>query len=210
MSSSSLKKLNLTMGKPTVTLKSGREKKLKNTKKNAKGVKHDRRKNVGNNSDIDMSTEWSIPTVEMKIQDHNAKLVRALLEWYDLEHRDLPWRRTPYSKKRKITEVKVKGHGSNEGNENVNIDSNHDQQQFAYMVWVSEMMLQQTQVSRVEEYFVRWMNRWPTLEAFATNAREEVRHRYNIDSKWVSECHGKSLFLSEFRLKVSEQMPLLA
>lgn len=64
----------------------------------------------------------------------------ALIRWFTIEQRDLPWRynRTPYS------------------------------------VWVSEMMLQQTQVSVVIPYFLRWMERFPTIEALAESSIEEV------------------------------------
>jgi A/G-specific adenine glycosylase len=40
-----------------------------------------------------------------------------------------------------------------------------------YAVWVSEIMLQQTQVERVREFFVRFMERFPTVDALAA-ARE--------------------------------------
>jgi A/G-specific adenine glycosylase len=36
-----------------------------------------------------------------------------------------------------------------------------------YAIWVSEVMLQQTQVSTVIPYFERWMARFPTVEALA-------------------------------------------
>ena len=36
-----------------------------------------------------------------------------------------------------------------------------------YEVWVSEVMLQQTQVTVVVEYFQRWMNLFPTVQALA-------------------------------------------
>ena len=32
-----------------------------------------------------------------------------------------------------------------------------------YAVWISETMLQQTQVSTVKDYFVRWMERFPDV-----------------------------------------------
>ena len=35
-------------------------------------------------------------------------------------------------------------------------------------VWVTECMAQQTQLSRVAEYWTRWMRKWPTLEVRAT------------------------------------------
>ena len=43
-----------------------------------------------------------------------------------------------------------------------------------YRVWVSEIMLQQTQVKTVLPYFERWMQRFPTLEALATATEQDV------------------------------------
>ena len=43
-----------------------------------------------------------------------------------------------------------------------------------YSTWISEVMLQQTQVSVVIPYFAQWMERFPTIEALATASWEEV------------------------------------
>ncbi len=43
-----------------------------------------------------------------------------------------------------------------------------------YRVWVSEVMLQQTQVAVVIPYFERWMKKFPTLESLAAASPEEV------------------------------------
>lgn len=43
-----------------------------------------------------------------------------------------------------------------------------------YAVWVSEVMLQQTQVDRVRGYFERWMERFPTVYELAEASVEEV------------------------------------
>lgn len=43
-----------------------------------------------------------------------------------------------------------------------------------YSVWVSEMMLQQTQVATVLPYFKRWMETLPTLQAVANAPEEQV------------------------------------
>lgn len=43
-----------------------------------------------------------------------------------------------------------------------------------YHVWVSEVMLQQTQVAVVKPYYRRWMEKYPTLEALAQAKEEEV------------------------------------
>ncbi|MGM0522050.1 MAG: A/G-specific adenine glycosylase [Pseudomonadota bacterium] len=45
-----------------------------------------------------------------------------------------------------------------------------------YRVWVSEIMLQQTQVATVIDYFNRFMARFPTLEALALAPQDEVLH----------------------------------
>lgn len=44
----------------------------------------------------------------------------------------------------------------------------------AYHVWVSEVMLQQTQASVVVPYFLRWMERFPTLEDLGQAPVEDV------------------------------------
>ncbi|HEY6780667.1 MAG TPA: A/G-specific adenine glycosylase [Thermoleophilaceae bacterium] len=43
-----------------------------------------------------------------------------------------------------------------------------------YAVLVSEVMLQQTQVSRVVSRFEAWMERWPSIEAFAAASTADV------------------------------------
>jgi A/G-specific adenine glycosylase len=62
----------------------------------------------------------------------------ALLAWYDRHARDLPWRARP---------------GANAPD--------------PYRVWLSEVMLQQTQVASVIPYFETFTARWPSFEAHA-------------------------------------------
>lgn len=45
-----------------------------------------------------------------------------------------------------------------------------------YRVWVSEIMLQQTQVTTVIPYFERFMQHYPTVEALAAASQDEVLH----------------------------------
>ncbi|NWV67190.1 MUTYH glycosylase, partial [Malurus elegans] len=71
-----------------------------------------------------------------------------LLSWYDRCKRDLPWRALA------ATEPDADRRG--------------------YAVWVSEIMLQQTQVATVIDYYNRWMQKWPTLQALAQASLEEV------------------------------------
>ncbi len=70
-----------------------------------------------------------------------------------------------------------------------------------YAVWVSEVMLQQTQVATVLPYYARWMARFPTVEALAKADEQEVlalwqglgyyrRAKLLLQgSRWVAE-HG--------------------
>ncbi|KAI1139654.1 DNA glycosylase [Hypoxylon sp. FL0543] len=44
----------------------------------------------------------------------------------------------------------------------------------AYEVWISEVMLQQTRVAAVVDYWDRWMARWPTIQDLAAAAPDEV------------------------------------
>jgi A/G-specific adenine glycosylase len=45
-----------------------------------------------------------------------------------------------------------------------------------YRVWVSEVMLQQTQVATVMPYYLRFMSSFPTVEALAAVGLDEVLH----------------------------------
>lgn len=65
---------------------------------------------------------------------------KALLAWYDVHKRAMPWRDI------------------------------HD----PYATWVSETMLQQTQVSTVKSYYARFMEAFPTLEKLAEAPEEQV------------------------------------
>ena len=64
----------------------------------------------------------------------------ALLDWYDRNARDLPWRRF----------------------------------KDPYAIWVSEIMLQQTQVGTVIPYWERWMKRFPTVDSLADAGEDEI------------------------------------
>ncbi|NWX37276.1 MUTYH glycosylase, partial [Notiomystis cincta] len=79
-----------------------------------------------------------------------AALRGNLLAWYDRCKRDLPWR------------ALVRGHIGKRG------------PALPPAVWVSEIMLQQTQVATVIDYYNRWMQKWPTLQALAQASLEEV------------------------------------
>jgi A/G-specific adenine glycosylase len=73
-----------------------------------------------------------------------ASASEALLAWYDVHKRDLPWRAKP-------------GEASD-----------------PYRVWLSEIMLQQTTVAAVIPYYRAFLARWPDVNVLATASQDEV------------------------------------
>ena len=43
-----------------------------------------------------------------------------------------------------------------------------------YQVWLSEVILQQTRVSQGMDYYLRFIERWPSVEALAQATEEDV------------------------------------
>lgn len=75
----------------------------------------------------------------------SATVSALLLDWYDRNARDLPWRARPGSPRPD-----------------------------PYRVWLSEVMLQQTTVAAVAPYFAKFTETWPTVEALAAAPEDEV------------------------------------
>ncbi len=79
------------------------------------------------------------------MQRPNSRLIqKQLLGWYDRHRRSFPWRVTP------------------------------GQTPDAYLVWLSEIMLQQTGTATVVAYYHRFTKRWPTVHALANASLDEV------------------------------------
>ncbi|CAN6326122.1 unnamed protein product [Urochloa humidicola] len=91
----------------------------------------------------------SVPAAAAAAAAAPAALRAQLLRWYDAHRRDLPWRRA----------------------------SGGDEER-AYAVWVSEVMLQQTRVPVVVGYYERWMARWPSVRSLAAATQEEVNEMW--------------------------------
>jgi A/G-specific adenine glycosylase len=77
------------------------------------------------------------------------RVAAALLAWYDKHHRDLPWRVPP---------------------RDLAAGSRAD----PYRVWLSEIMLQQTTVEAVKPYFLKFIERWPTVSDLATADSDDI------------------------------------
>ena len=69
-----------------------------------------------------------------------------------------------------------------------------------YAVWVSEVMLQQTQVSVVVPYFKRWMTLFPTISALAKAAPEQVIKAWEGLGYYsrARNLHAGAKFLSDY------------
>ncbi len=81
--------------------------------------------------------------------EFETREAEALLRWYDRSARILPWRVSP-------------------------IDRAAGIRADPYRVWMSEVMLQQTTVAAVKEYFHRFTTRWPTVESLAAAEDADV------------------------------------
>jgi A/G-specific adenine glycosylase len=81
---------------------------------------------------------------QLPLRPAGPDTVQALLDWYDRERRDLPWRSAP----------------------GVRAD--------AYRVWLSEIMLQQTTVKAVTPYFEKFLSTWPSVSALAAANLDDV------------------------------------
>lgn len=73
------------------------------------------------------------------MEDHDS-LSYQLAQWYDANHRQMPWRKT----------------------------------KDAYTIWLSEIILQQTQVIQGTPYFEKFINEIPTLKNLAESSEDKV------------------------------------
>ncbi|MBI1234449.1 MAG: A/G-specific adenine glycosylase [Alphaproteobacteria bacterium] len=82
-------------------------------------------------------------------RDTITRLRGELLDWYDRSGRTLPWRIRPD-------------------------DREAGRVADPYSVWLSEIMLQQTTVPHATPYWLRFLDRWPTVEALAAAPDDDV------------------------------------
>ncbi len=85
----------------------------------------------------------------MRETDETNALPRLLLEWYDVHARAMPWRVAPTERKAGVRPD-------------------------PYRIWLSEVMLQQTTVATVRDYFQRFTARWPTVADLAAAEDADV------------------------------------
>lgn len=79
------------------------------------------------------------------MQNISAKL----LDWYDVHARELPWRVSPQKRA-------------------------HGIMPDPYRVWMSEIMLQQTTVATVKDYFLKFTDKWPDVIALSEASEDDV------------------------------------
>lgn len=83
---------------------------------------------------------YTAPMFHSFSQNDVVQVAEALLRWFEIHKRPLPWR----------------------------------QQYTPYEIWISEVMLQQTQMERGVSYFLRWMTRFPDVRSVAEAPEEEI------------------------------------
>lgn len=82
----------------------------------------------------------------------------------------------------------------------------------AYRVWVSEIMLQQTQVTTVIPYFLRFMERFPDISLLANSSVDEVLHLWSGLGYYsrARNLHQTARIIHEkFQGKFPDQLSLL-
>mmetsp|Transcript_8147 Transcript_8147/g.24533 ORF Transcript_8147/g.24533 Transcript_8147/m.24533 type:complete len:443 (+) Transcript_8147:85-1413(+) len=105
------------------------------------------RRSNGSSGEKKRRREWSIEIRDVE------QLHKELLPWYKEHHRRLPWRAEPFDAARNRSENSPGA---------------------PYPVWVSEIMLQQTRVATVIDYYNRWMSVFSSVEALANADLERV------------------------------------
>lgn len=103
-----------------------------------------------------VSCKSNVEDIEDFSPQEVVKIRVSLLRWYYENQRVLPWR------------INQDEEEKEEGGED-------EREARAYAVWVSEVMLQQTRVSTVIDYYNRWMEKWPNFRHLA-EASQEVFH----------------------------------
>ncbi|KAL7930262.1 DNA glycosylase [Trichoderma chlorosporum] len=85
---------------------------------------------------------------------------KALLSWFDSvsQSRSMPWRKAWVDPKTISDPTELR----------------QTLEKRAYEVWISEIMLQQTRVAVVIDYWSRWMDKWPTIHDLAAAKPEDV------------------------------------
>jgi A/G-specific adenine glycosylase len=87
---------------------------------------------------------YSRPAMKPEISEQILSVPHKLLNWYDKNKRLMPWRPRDGSRPD------------------------------AYNVWLSEIMLQQTQVATAIPYFEKFLNRWPSIFKLAEANLDDV------------------------------------
>lgn len=93
----------------------------------------------------------------LMLDDYSSR--KALLNWFDgiSTKRSMPWRKAW---------IDPKDHQPD--------DLRHLLERRAYEVWISEIMLQQTRVAVVIDYWNRWMAKWPSIHDLAAASADDV------------------------------------
>eukprot|EP01097_Dermamoeba_algensis_P011583 TRINITY_DN9008_c0_g1_i1.p1 TRINITY_DN9008_c0_g1~~TRINITY_DN9008_c0_g1_i1.p1 ORF type:complete len:203 (-),score=65.49 TRINITY_DN9008_c0_g1_i1:475-1083(-) len=123
--------------------------------------------------------KFSHPTSYHYFSATEIKQARALLlSWYDKNKRDLPWRSREFNLVSSASsslsqDTKNEAEDSDEQQTKPSKDEETEKlQTLAYRVWVSEIMLQQTRVATVIEYYNKWMAKWPNIFSLAKSSLE--------------------------------------
>ena len=80
--------------------------------------------------------------------DRMKKMTKPIIQWYQENKRELPWRK----------------------------------EKNPYHIWISEIMLQQTRIEAVKQYYKRFLEELPTIEHLAQIEEERDRKSTRLNS----------------------------
>lgn len=108
--------------------------------------------------------------------DDVENIFRKLLTWYDRSRRKLPWRgdEGPYTGVEDVLKTCEPSKSKDTSTKLVLLSAPQTRRVAPYATWVSEIMLQQTRVDTVIDYFNRWMKRFPDIETLAKASDDDV------------------------------------
>jgi len=120
--------------------------------------------------------------------DAPRRIRKLLIEWYRLNRRQMPWRGDSMmivNKNHHNDDGVVVGSSSSSVDDSIDVKESLKKNKkmmivkealpiSAYGIWISEVMLQQTRVETVVDYWYRWMETYPTISSLSQATSDDV------------------------------------
>jgi A/G-specific adenine glycosylase len=162
------------------------------TKKRSGGARNTNGRKNGSTQDFQRIfgagvTASDTPPCQLPLRTHDIYYHRSLLldsregradllEWFDSVSslRSMPWRKPWINPRLELPELEANSSRSTNPDDSAALLLRKKLERRAYEVWISEIMLQQTRVAVVIDYWNRWMEKWPTIHDLAAASHDDV------------------------------------